>query len=211
MQIQMDRKHTNLSKSLSWLLRHGAVQNGIKVSPDGYVLLDDVLKMKQFSKNTLDEVQFVVDNNEKKRFDLKQDNSQYYIRANQGHSIEVASKIKQEELLTKLTEPLENVLHGTTYEKYKLIKTSGLKKMERSHIHFAITDDFVVGNKDQSGIRYNAEVLIFLDMKSAMSDGIEFYVSQNKVVLSEGTKPDGLIDKKYFSRVVDRKTGNIVK
>lgn len=32
-----------LSKKLAWLLRHNAEKEGLKISKDGFVLLDDVL------------------------------------------------------------------------------------------------------------------------------------------------------------------------
>ena len=81
--------------------------------------------------------------------------------------------------------------------------------MGRSHIHFAITEDIVKGNTKQSGIRSNCELLIYLDMAKAMADGIDFYMSDNKVVLSEGVGQDGLIEAKYFKKIIDRKTGLI--
>jgi len=205
-----DHHFIKISKHLSWLLRHHVVDHGLKITDDGYVLWDDIVKIQQFSTYTLDDVKHVVDTNDKKRFSLKEENGKCYIRANQGHSHEVASKIKQEELLTKLDSPLDLIVHGTTYQAYKEIKLSGLKKMGRSHIHFAINDDIVKGNQQQSGIRGNCKVLIFVNMKQAMDDGIEFYMSENKVVLSPGIGDEGLIDRKYFSKIVDRYTGNII-
>jgi len=204
----MDRHYIKISKSLTWLLRHHVVDKGLKISEDGYVLWDDIVKLNEFKNYTLDEVKHVVETNDKKRFALKEENGKWYIRANQGHSHEVAAQIKQEELLTKLNEPLDLIVHGTTYQAYKEIKNSGLKIMSRSHIHFAISDDGIKGNQEQSGIRGNCEVLIYLNMKQAMNDGIEFFMSENKVVLSSGDK--GLIDKRYFSKVVDKKSGKSI-
>ena len=207
-----NKYYEKLSRSLSWLLRHHVVDKGLMITTDGYVLLDDIFKMNEFKNYTFDDINHVVENNDKKRFDLKsiecpnnKNNKIWYIRANQGHSHQVATKIKQDELLTKLTEPLDLIVHGTTFEAYKVIKNTGLKKMDRSHIHFAITDDIVKGNSGQSGIRGNCQILIYVDMKKAMDDGINFYISKNKVVLSEG-KDDQGIDIKYFSKVIDRKT-----
>ncbi len=197
-----------LSKGLSWLLRHHIVDQGLDVSSDGYVLCNDILKLNKFKNYTLEDIKRVVESNDKQRFKLKEENNLWFIRANQGHSHEVASHIKQEELLTKMTEPLLVVVHGTTVKNYELIKESGLKQIGRSHIHFSISDNFIEGNKTQSGIRANSRILIYLDMKLAMEDGIEFYMSDNKVVLSQGL--DGLISTKYFSKVIDTKTGSVI-
>ncbi len=195
----------NLSRGLSWLLRHHVVDQGLTITTDGYVLCEDVLKINQFSNFTIDDIKNAVATNDKQRFALKEENNKLYIRANQGHSHIVASKIKQEELLTKLTEPLL-IVHGTTLKAYDEIKLSGLKKIGRSHVHFNIYDD----KFHTTPIRENRRYLIHLDMKMAMNDGIEFYISQNNVVLSQGLGKEGLIDKKYIVQVTDRVTGEII-
>lgn len=191
-----------LSKLLSWLLRHGLVQEGIPVEPDGYVKLDLVLSHRKFTKYKLRDIQQVVDENEKKRFSLIQRKGIYFIRANQGHSLEVGKKLKEEEILRSILTPLPLVVHGTTHQNYEKIRESGLKKMNRTHIHFAISDDFVEGNKQQSGIRSNCQILIYLDMEKALQDGIKFFLSENKVVLSPGVGEEGVILPKYFKKVV---------
>jgi 2'-phosphotransferase len=208
--MQSNYYYTGLSKALTWLLRHHAVEQGLKISEDGYVLWDDISKMEQFKQYTLSDVKYVVNTNDKKRFGIKEENGKLYIRANQGHSHEVASKIKQDELLTKITEPLDMIVHGTTYQAFREIQKTGLKRMGRAQIHFAVDDNFVTGNQQQSGIRGNCQVLVYLDMKKAMDDGIEFYISENKVVLSPGVGEEGIIEPKYFKKVIDKKSGKII-
>ena len=199
-----------LSKSLSWLLRHGVVKEGLNMSPDGYVLCDDIIKLKKFKKCNFENIKTVVEQDNKQRYKLKYENDKWYIRANQGHSTNVGTLINEEKLLTKLTEPLDRIVHGTPMSAYEIIKTSGLKKLKRTHIHFAISDDFIEGNKEQRGIRKNCEILIYLNMKLAMDDGIEFFMSDNKVVLSKGMGDEGIISTKYFSKVVNKTTGEII-
>lgn len=207
---QPSRPCQNLSKGLSWLLRHHVVDQGLSITPGGYVSCEDILKLAQFNKFTLGDIKNVVDTNDKKRFTLNEEDGKLYIRANQGHSHTVASQLNQDEVLTKITTPLELVVHGTTLKNYNIIKKSGLKKIGRWHIHFAITDDFVEGNHEQSGIRSSSRILIYLNMELAMVDGIEFYMSDNKVVLSQGIGEEGVIDSKYFSKVIDTKTGKLL-
>ena len=43
----MDQKR--ISKSLSWVLRHGAVKEGLEIDELGYCLLDELLKLNIFS------------------------------------------------------------------------------------------------------------------------------------------------------------------
>jgi len=206
----MSNHYFHLSKSLSWLLRHGAVKNNLTVSPDGYIAVDDIKTLTQFKDYDLSDFKYVTNTNDKKRFTMKEENGKWYIRANQGHSADVGSKIDQAELLKKLTEPFDPIIHGTTYQAYRLIKQTGLNKMDRTHIHFAITDDFVNGNQQQSGIRSNCQVMLYVDMASAMKDGYEFFMSDNKVVLSPGDT-NGVIPFKYVKKAVDRTNGKTIE
>jgi 2'-phosphotransferase len=225
--------YENISKSFTWLLRHGVIEKDLNISPDGYVLVDDILRIKEFNKYTVNDVKYIVKINDKQRFGLKEENKQLYIRAHQGHSTEVGSKIVQEELLTKLTEPLGLIVHNTTYQKYDEIKQYGFKK-NRANIQFGITssseeEDIISRNRDitlspqekyiiprNRGIScnktqnvniYERPVRIYLDMGQAMKDGVEFYISQNKIICSPGIGDEGLIDKKYISKVIDKKNG----
>ena len=206
----MSGYYGHLSKSLAWLLRHGAVENNLNVSSDGYIAVEDIQALGQFKRYPLDDFKYITNTNDKKRFAMKEENLKWYIRANQGHSATVGEKINQEKLLTKILTPIDPIIHGTTYQAYRLIKQDGLNKMSRTHIHFAITDDFVEGNTQQSGIRSNCQVMIYVDMVEAMKDGIEFYMSDNKVVLSQGNEK-GIINAKYIKKAIDRKTGKNIE
>jgi len=48
-------------------------------------------------------------------------------------------------------------------------------------------------------MRYNYEIAIYIDSKKAMKDGIEFFISENGVILSTGL--NNRIDKKYFKKI----------
>ena len=96
----------NISKLMSQVLRHGAEERGIQVRPDGYILLSDLLAvkgMKNLGAN-INVVKHIVANNDKKRFELKEEGGVMLIRATQGHSM---STVKTEELLTKIENPFE--------------------------------------------------------------------------------------------------------
>lgn len=90
---------------------------------------------------TLDKVKEIVETNDKKRFELTQLEDQgqknWYIRAVQGHTLE---NVEDDLLLEKITDPAKYpcVVHGTYYKAWDLIKESGLKTMNRNHVHFAI-------------------------------------------------------------------------
>ena len=174
-------KQTRLSKSLSWLLRHGIVQENMNMDDVGYVLIDDILGKEQFKDFTRNHIIQVVQNNDKQRFDIRNNT---HIRARQGHSEEVGRLLDDDKMLPQVTEPLPVVIHDTNRKAIKLIKESGLKSMNRKHIHFAAIP------------RKTSKVLIYLDMEQAMLDGIKFYRSDNDVILC---KQD--IDPKYFKKI----------
>ncbi|RLN68534.1 hypothetical protein BBP00_00000949 [Phytophthora kernoviae] len=153
--------------------------------PSGFVPLNQLLTLPLFKTFTEEQVEEVVRTNAKKRFSMTTDESGdiKFIRANQGHTLQVVS---DEELLTPLENPaaLEKCVHGT------------------NHIHFAekeVTDEDVV-----SGMRSNCDLLLYIDYPMAVTDGIKFYKSSNNVVLSPGIGDSGVIDHRYFLRAVKR-------
>ena len=78
-----------LSKNLSYILRHGALKEGIPIRSDGYILMNDILIHKRFKKSSLLEIEQVVKHDEKNRYTLKDEDGELWIRANQGHSMPV--------------------------------------------------------------------------------------------------------------------------
>jgi len=60
----------------------------------GFIGVDDLLRLPMFKDYKMEDIQRVVTNNSKQRFALKQepDTEKIYIRANQGHTIEVDGK-----------------------------------------------------------------------------------------------------------------------
>lgn len=132
------------------------------------------------------------------------------IRANQGHSIE---GINPDELLTPLSsEDLANmntIIHGTYRDAYaNSIRHNGLNRMKRNHIHFA--SGFPGENGVISGMRKSCEIYIFLDTMLCAHDGVPFYKSDNGVILTPGATDDGSLPVKYFDRVVDAKTKELL-
>ncbi|KAI8085026.1 phosphotransferase KptA/Tpt1 [Halteromyces radiatus] len=194
----MDRKEeVRISKLLSYILRHGAVKEKLAIERDGYIKLSDLLARPKLKGVTEAQIQYIVANNDKQRFFLKQDHGDWYIRANQGHSLRQLDSVD----MTPQQTPLDTVIHGTTLANWHLIQQSGyISRMNRNHIHCAIglpEDNGVI-----SGIRSSSQVLIYIDMQKALQDGILFYRSANDVILTDGL--DGSLSLKYVSQVVDR-------
>lgn len=181
---------TKFSKTISYLLRHGAIEHKLNIDSHGYVEVTELLSNNQLQNLTFENLKYIVATDNKGRFDLKLISDKYYIRANQGHSTNVGNILNDDEILDEITEPLDVCLHGTYKKSLDNINKIGLCKMDRKHIHF--TDSLT----SKSGIRNNCDAIIYIDMKKAMNDGIRFYKSKNGVILSSGI--NGIIEPKYF-------------
>lgn len=98
----------------------------------------------------------------------------------------------------------QKVVHGTYFKFWPQIKKQGLSKVSRKHIHFAkgtLEDKSII-----SGMRKDVELYIFIDLAQALNDGIEFFESENGVILCPGNE-QGILETKYFTKVLDVKTG----
>lgn len=202
-----DSPEVQLSKTLSYILRHGAAKEGVKVREDGYIRVDDLMavpKMQKLNVN-MDQIRQIVETNDKKRFRLLEEDGVWYIRANQGHTIKVEVELK----------PLQSIedfgtgiaVHGTDEKAWDKIKDQGLSRMKRNHIHLASGkpgDEGVI-----SGMRNSSKVFIYIDIEAALKDGIQFFLSENGVILSPGDS-SGVIAPKYFLKVEDRSGNSLV-
>ncbi len=201
-----DRRHrnddTDLSKAMSWILRHGAVKEGLNIDTKGYVPLIELMQfLRGKGHKNIDEerIRKVVDTNDKKRFEIEERKHHPFIRATQGHSMDI---VNTEDLLQKITDPelYPVVIHGTFSKFWPLIKEQGLKRMSRNHIHFAPglpKEEGVI-----SGMRGSCDIIIQIDMAAAMKDGINFYISSNNVILTEGE--DGVLAPRFFIKVMKK-------
>eukprot|EP00931_Biecheleriopsis_adriatica_P003178 TRINITY_DN10452_c0_g1_i1.p1 TRINITY_DN10452_c0_g1~~TRINITY_DN10452_c0_g1_i1.p1 ORF type:complete len:433 (-),score=82.37 TRINITY_DN10452_c0_g1_i1:85-1383(-) len=197
-----------ISKTLTQILRHKAQELNIEIRSDGYCGLAEVLACTwlQELECTRDDVQNVVETSDKQRFEMKELDGKEMIRAVQGHSMKV---VMDEELLKKLeaedADLPQDCVHGT-YRKHLdsicrhgLIAGGGQGQSFRNHVHFA---PFAPGDKRViSGMRYDCEIAIWVDLRKAIAEGVPFYMSANKVILSPGV--DGIISKKYFVKMRD--------
>lgn len=134
------------------------------------------------------------------------DASYWLIRANQGHSIAIAS----EALLKPITLDDNNVppvvVHGTYFAFWEqIVASGGLCRMGRTHVH--CSTGLPEGEAGVvSGMRGDAELLVYVDVKKSLEEGaMSWWVSENGVVLTEGIGEQGLVPVKYFKEVVGRK------
>lgn len=105
--------------------------------------------------------------------------------------------------LVPVADPSEvsNVIHGTYLRNLDAIKSTGLSRMNRNHVHFSY--DLPNSKTVISGIRSSAEVFVYIDLAKALSEGLKFYKSANGVILSPGDE-NGIIEPKYFQKIETR-------
>lgn len=186
----MDKNLVALSRTLTYNLRHNL--DHFNYDEEGFVNfteLSDFDKRLNISKQQLLEI---VNGDNKSRFKIKYVENDIFIRANQGHSVKI---IDDDKLLKKIDSPIEGCFHGTYKNVIDKIKTEGLSRMTRKHIHISKSID------SKSGSRPNCNTRIFIDMEKALNDGYNFYESENGVILTPGNS-DGFLPPEYFKEIV---------
>lgn len=165
-----------LSKFLSLVLRHKPHLLGIKLDANGWVSIEDLLKANAAHDThvimTLDSIKQAVATNNKKRFAISPDG--LMIRASQGHSVPI-------ELNLGDVEPPTILYHGTVDLYMDSIKTSGLKRGHRNHVH--LSADIETANK--VGRRRGKPVILEIKAKWMHNDGHKFFLSDNGVWLTD--------------------------
>ncbi|KAJ1391936.1 hypothetical protein B484DRAFT_425554 [Ochromonadaceae sp. CCMP2298] len=195
-----DKDVVRLSKLLSKTLRHQAKRMGLNIRTDGRVAIDELLAHNSFRGVTVGQVMQVVEENDKKRFEVEEISGTLLIRAAQGHTIKT---ISDEELLTEVTDAAELpvCVHGTYRSALPPILSAGLNRMKRNHIHMAVglPGTFgVLGEEVVSGMRGNCDVLLFVDVAKAMQAGVRFFRSSNGVVLTKGVRDSGVLPAEFL-------------
>jgi 2'-phosphotransferase len=214
-----------LSHHLSWALRHAAPELHLTMTPDGYVPVQEILQHShaKFQGVAIEHIRQIVETSDKQRFKLEERPARDYypdskddasamilcIRANQGHTIKT---IDANLLLTKLSrEELQEIpviVHGTYKDPYETcIVSQGLKRMQRTHIHFASglpQEDGVI-----SGMRKSCQIYIYINAAKCAADDVPFYKSDNGVLLTAGVEEKGTLPPEYVSHVTDS-SGNIL-
>lgn len=193
----MDSKRDlQISKALSYLLRHGAEKEKLVIDNNGYIAVDTILQHNRLKthKCTRQDLIRVVDNNEKKRFIIDEKNDM--IAATQGHSIQLKPYDKILMPITNVDSLPAKLVHGTNVKNCLAIVESGnLSKMKRNHIHLSIG---IVGKDTNvvSGMRKNSTIYIYLKKDPETLSQLKLFKSLNDVYLCEND-----IDLKCFEKI----------
>lgn len=190
-----DKTKKRISKRLSYVLRHNPSSIGVSLLSGGWIDVDDLLIALKKSGRDIerDDLAFVVENNDKQRFEW--DREKDLIRARQGHSVEI-------DLEYEPVQPPDVLYQGTATRFLDSIFEEGLIKGNRHHVHLSVKKETLL----QVGARHGKPAVLAIDAKSMFEQGYNFYVTGNDVWLTEHVPPEflrevdlGQLDKEFRS------------
>jgi len=190
-----EKKLEGLSKFLSLVLRHKPDILGLKMRRDGFVSLRELVgkirRRPNFGWVTIDDVKFLVERDEKKRFEIKKIDGEEYIRARYGHSKNLPVKIDYEKI--NLGE-VKFLYHGTRADVLPWILKEGLRPMNRKYVHLTKTpEDALIVAKRRRG----KAVILRIDVEEFIKNGGEIFRATDKIYLAKEIPPKYIHIHKY--------------
>ena len=166
-------------KKLSYLLRH---DTSYAFDKHGWRSVSNLIANHGFS---LEELHEIVATNNKQRYEFSGDMK--FIRARQGHSINVDVELAEEV-------PPVVLYHGTPKENLPSILDKGICKMSRNHVHLS---DTIETASNVGARRGKAFMVITVNAKQMHEDGYTFFLSRNGVWLTDS------VPTQYIANSVD--------
>jgi len=178
-----EQQNKQISKFLSYVLRHHPELINLNLDENGWANVDELITKSTNDSQcfTFEELDEIVQTNDKKRFIFNEDKTR--IRANQGHSIDINLALIPQQ-------PPEFLYHGTAQSNIESILEKGIEKRNRQHVH--LSHDKETATK--VGMRHGKPIILVINTKTMYEDGIEFYLSENDVWLTN------FVDAKYILR-----------
>jgi putative RNA 2'-phosphotransferase len=177
--VSLDRN----CRFLTYVLRHHPDAAGVTLDDQGWVDVDVLLEGCRTHGHSLTREQLdeIVATNNKRRFAYSEDGRR--IRASQGHSVKV-------DLGYEATEPPHFLYHGTVNHALPAIRTEGLKRMSRHHVHLS-------GDESTAkivGERRGEPVVLIVQAIAMHRAGHTFYRSANGVWLTDHVPPEYIFE-----------------
>lgn len=173
--LNEEKFYTNLSKEISYALRHAPWEYELELDENGWVSVDQLLHALHQSIKwkgvSVEDLKTMIDKSEKKRHKIEGNK----ICAMYGHSIPM--KIVKEEAI-----PPRFLYHGTSSRFINSIELNGLSPMSRQYVHLSEdveTANLVGKRKD------NHPVILVVDTEKAREKDIKFYLGNEKVWLAD--------------------------
>ncbi|WP_244636082.1 RNA 2'-phosphotransferase [Bradyrhizobium huanghuaihaiense] len=153
-----------LSKFLSFVLRHKPDEVGLTLGPEGWANIDELVEKANAAGTTFARASLldVVASSDKKRFSLSADGLS--IRAAQGHSVSV-------ELGLAAQEPPSVLYHGTATRFVEAILSEGLKPQARQQVHLSSDE----ATAQRVGQRHGKPHIFKVDAGGMHAKGFKFF------------------------------------
>ncbi len=179
MESGLARHEERLSRFMALVLRHKPEVIDVEIGEDGWVRLPDFVSglQRAWKKGpvTRETVRRIVDLDPKNRYEIDSTSRPHRIRACYGHSVSPRMNYAA-------VQPPSVLYHGTARRFLGRIWSSGLRSMERQHVH--LTEDIETAR--QVGARRDAyPVVLAIDAESLARDGYVFYLAARGMYLTE--------------------------
>lgn len=171
----MSRYSTDLSKLISYALRHAPWEFELEMDAEGWVPVDQLLEAvredPQWHDLSREDLEAVISSGPRQRHELSGDR----IRALYGHS--VPTRIDREPV-----SPPDRLYHGTAPGAVASIMEDGLLPRGRQYVHLSATLDIAL----QVGRRKdNRPVILEVDSRAAQDAGVCFYRASDDIYLAD--------------------------
>lgn len=172
----MSINYTELSKEISYALRHAPWEYELELDSEGFVLIEQLLsalnESDQYDRDiTKSDLEHIIATSEKKRHEIIGEK----IRALYGHSVP--------QIIQKVPGIPPTILyHGTTHKAFASIMKEGLKPKQRQYVHLSVDTEIAaqVGKR-----RDSAPVILQINTEKAKTAGARFYIGNEQVWLCD--------------------------
>jgi len=179
---------TELSKEISYALRHAPWEYELEMDVEGFVSIEHLLlalnESSHYDRQIVQaDLEHIIAVSDKKRHEIVGNS----IRALYGHSVPMH--------IEKVPAFAPSVLyHGTTQRAIESIMKEGLKPMARQFVHLSVDEQ----TAEQVGKRRDSHPIILrVDAYSAQSDGVVFYRGNDKVWLCDALPAKYILKNKH--------------
>lgn len=170
----MSKTSSEISKFLSYALRHQPEAIGLSLDKEGWATISDLILCSVKKGYAIDQtlLRQIVDGSDKKRFTISDDSLR--IRAAQGHSTQQVSIDYPEKT------PPEYLYHGTATRFMPAIREQGLIPLSRQYVHLSSDEDTAI----QVGQRHGKPIVLKIQSQTMYEQGFRFFQADNGVWLT---------------------------
>lgn len=165
-------KFSSLSRFIAKILRHEPEIIGITLDSHGWAKVSELIEgVRKTRPIDIDILREIVATDRKGRYSFSDDGE--FIRANQGHSLNVDADLEERE-------PPEILYHGTSQDTVPIINAEGLKPMTRLYVHLSKDYATAIQTGKRKGDHRHPYVYA-VKAGEMFRDGHKFYISANGV------------------------------